>query len=85
MGSSNTPMDAHPRHGFSPLTPFDGSLTNATLVTAAIPRVAGLRYVVVPGIFTLVAGAGSVQLFLEGCAELFLRVGRWSVAVARPA
>ena len=66
MGSSNTPMDAHPRHGFSPLTPFDGSLTNATLVTAAIPRVAGLRYVVVPGIFTLVAGAGSVQLFLEG-------------------
>lgn len=66
MGSQNSPMDSHPRFGFTPRTIFNGVLTDASLVGPAVSRVQGLRFVVVPGTFSLTGGAGEVKLLLEG-------------------
>jgi len=66
MGSTNTPADAHPRFGFTEKRIINEALTDASLVGTAVPRTAGLQYVVAMGTFALTAGTGEVQLLVEG-------------------
>ncbi len=66
MGSNNTPADAHPRFGFTEKRIINEALTDSALVGVAVPRTAGLQFVVAMGTFTLSAGTGEVQLLVEG-------------------
>lgn len=66
MGSNNTPLDLHPRFGFTEKRIINAVLTDASLASAAVPRTAGLESVVAMGTFTLIGGTGEVQLIVEG-------------------
>lgn len=66
MSSNNTPADAHPRFGFTEKRIINEELTDASLVGVAVPRTAGLQFVVAMATFTLTAGTGEVQFLVEG-------------------
>lgn len=66
MGSSNSPLDSHPRYGFSETELINEALTDESLSGTSTLRVPGLLYAVVMGTFTLTSGSGVVQLLVEG-------------------
>lgn len=63
------PFLLHPRFGFSEQQMINVILANASLSSALEPRAAGTRFAVAVGVYTLLAGAGTVRMFVEGTLD----------------
>lgn len=59
----------HPRFEFSEQRLVNTVLANASLVGSPVVRVAGTRFAVALGVFTLLGGAGSVRMIVEGTLD----------------
>jgi hypothetical protein len=68
MGAQNTYLE-HPRYGFVEQQSFNGALSVASPVGAAVLRPMGLRHVIVLGISTSWTGVGNISLLIEGSLD----------------
>jgi hypothetical protein len=64
--SASSCLQQHPRFGFTPASPYSGTLTNAALTGTSFVRPAGLVQVLVMGVFTTAAPVVTVDMILEG-------------------
>lgn len=63
------PFLLHPRFGFSEQQMINEILTDASLSSALEPRAAGTRFAVAVGVYSLLAGVGTVRMFVEGTLD----------------